>query len=398
MRRLTIAGILEKNTDPDRCLSNLSYSVTFLQFFAVQVYEKPKKVLILSKILYVLMVATIMGFFLSALYAHPSSIIQYCMGTLIIDATISQFIIQSSIKYVKPHLNIINDVIDQSARLTIRRFDSRVAKVLLIYIVLLTIAQIAHTIVTNTAQLIPIFTGFEMDTVNAQWITVNIVLYIVFGYFFLTSIVFPLFYAMTQSYISQFAQLCERIFRFELEQEVPNLQRVRMFYDYHNQLKRSVNDALGLVPFNLFGKTFMFFASGLSFFIIHEHEFDPYFLIVTIGIGTIQVISTISLIVYSCSKATSDFDKARLIASKLSLKDVSNFKARSLLIALIANEPTVQATAWDMFDVNKQVFLNFANALIAFTVMIITSTDQINSHGNLQLENQQRAAGVQSHA
>lgn len=212
---------------------------------------------------------------------------------------------------------------------------------------------------------------------------------VLFGYLyhFYMIVGFICFYCMVQYVFVKHAQACGLLFAKRLQTNLNETELLSYLiycqssYKLHLMAKRQVNKLIGLVPFILFSSGFIHIVVTISYMIVNEQSIPKSVLFLVVLPAMVTNVAITMLMVRFASSATDEFQHARLIASYIAIDSVSGNtppeciqKQMKSLFMLISVEKPICATAWDIFDINRQLTLHFTNAVIPFAVMIITAS------------------------
>lgn len=206
-------------------------------------------------------------------------------------------------------------------------------------------------------------------------------------YHFHLMAVFVCLYCIVQYVFVKHAQACRILFTRHLQSRLNDTDLLSYLincqdtYKLHLNAKRRVNELLGFIPFSFFSLTFIFLVVTTSYLIVNEESIPKSFIILCVLPAVVTSITIKLVMVRLASYATDEFEHARIEAGYIAISSISH-KARLdsiqretlSLYMLISVEKPVYATAWGMFDISRQILLQFTNAVIPFAVMIITAS------------------------
>lgn len=212
-------------------------------------------------------------------------------------------------------------------------------------------------------------------------------------YHFYMLAAFICLYSLVQYVLVKHAQACQLLFASHLQPRLNETEIISYLvncqnaYRRHLDAKRQVNQLIGFIPFALFSLSFIFVVVTITYLIVNEESIPKSFLLLIVVPGALTNIALTVLIVRVACKATEEFEHARLVAGNIAIDSVTcNSQQESLqqqsksLYMLISVEKPVYATAWGLFDINRQLGLHFINAVIPFAVMIITASMNKSKH------------------
>ena len=189
-------------------------------------------------------------------------------------------------------------------------------------------------------------------------------------------------YWQFQLLFKRHADICKKFYSDYRRANRRYLVAARTLYTAHLDAKRHLDDNLSIIPFFLFATSFLFLVSAVTFVVLHNADFSPYFIPLGVTPFVIYLFIAMFITCKLCSDATDAFEDARLILSRILLDGAPDETyaityERQTLYRLISTELPFEATGWKLFNLNRQLILSFANSVIPFAVMIITSASQL---------------------
>lgn len=198
------------------------------------------------------------------------------------------------------------------------------------------------------------------------------------------------FYSMVQFMLLLYARKVRGDFNKILQKiliggslRITTLSKMRHKYGLFNETQRNCNAKLGLVPFLWLSSLFITTVAGLTEVVLYSDSYNqsPSFYVLSlfsvIGLGFVLAMA------YRTGSATENFEEARNLAIKIIqalIERPARFEhlaaERAALSMELLTQPTVAATAWGMFVVDKKLVLKFMGSVVPFAVMFITTAIQ----------------------
>lgn len=180
----------------------------------------------------------------------------------------------------------------------------------------------------------------------------------------------------------------------------------RSLYKAHWTAKNNFNDTIGIIPFSLFGSLFFVFTTGISYVVIMKMKFELFFFITFIVGCTLYFILLAYYVAWHASKSTAAMSQALAAIGELTSRydmDCSEDTRRQCeglhrltlshglqpgetgdsAIKVIIVSFCFSASAWRAFNIDCSILLTFPNALVPFTIMIITSAAEFRDGGEM---------------
>lgn len=166
-----------------------------------------------------------------------------------------------------------------------------------------------------------------------------------------------------------------------LSHEIPFSVIQRQIEKYF-EFVRNVNENLSVIPFALFAVTFVNFISGIAYVSLNA-EVKIGFTIISFMSAILNPIIVILQIMSETTEAKIIMENVIVSAMKLSCNPLSRMvsfeilEARRSLTVFLQQQSVVPFAALSLFSLGPSVYLSFCNAIVPFTVMIITTIAQI---------------------
>ena len=198
--------------------------------------------------------------------------------------------------------------------------------------------------------------------------------------------VFSMLYMFYRTVIFAATQLAHQIQKqFMKPTKDIDYNLMRQLLQTSNILMETVNESIGILPFNLLAFVFIGIANGISFLVLNSKEFhiSPVFAATTIGALDGMNILILFQIVESSRNWNDAITDTRRMAQRFVtdplLDDRRSANARRSLRSFLILEPAVNAKACDVIDLDRSLILSFFAQLIPFTVMMFTAVKEIES-------------------
>ena len=204
------------------------------------------------------------------------------------------------------------------------------------------------------------------------------------------------YYTMAQYVLKEVARGCLQFIENIRQPEFDNIlkssnpqvrkcfREILVRFKFYNDLVVDVNDTLGVISFITLADDFVSIMCCVSFVAIYKSDFTLPFMISTVGFA---VILKLTLLYFSIKVACDAYDlmkKARketvemLSGTRFEMRDES----WSNLSLYLSKVPISKATVWNLFKMRRTILLSFAESVIPFTVMIITTCIEFKSGRN----------------
>lgn len=321
-------------------------------------------------------VVTSMALVSYGIYSRPWYQMNVFNVAMILFGLAARQVISVNLSNVLDLLQQLNRHLDTQVQKLIRKFDLTIS----IIITVCYTGQIAFTLfdtfVLDSRSALKV--GFKIKQ-NDYSALLEILALVSYLYYYNIIVIMVCFYCFVQYVFIKHAQACHLFFvigRLHVTTSDNYLKYCQLMYTVHVNAKRHVNKLIGFIPFAYLGITFVFIVVAISHMIIHKDTIPRSFLLLNMvpALGVSSLI--LAFIIHFACNATDEFKAARLEAVKLTFVSGSSHsklhEQKASLYRLIALEKPVNATAWGIFNINRQLLLNFANAVIPFAVMIIT--------------------------
>ena len=195
------------------------------------------------------------------------------------------------------------------------------------------------------------------------------------------------YYISVQYVCLLFAKNCLKYFKdIALKDERPlctsKINQMRSRIERYNSSKNCINENIGFMPFGILALVWIVVTVGISSLVMKDAIFTPLFGMITIGFTIFKALCHIYWITSTASQSTKAMSQARIIAGKIitettGTKDLC--KEATSLAHYLAIDPLVHYYAWDMFVISPYLALGFCNAVIPFTIMIITTNREFSN-------------------
>ena len=138
------------------------------------------------------------------------------------------------------------------------------------------------------------------------------------------------------------------------------------------EIKRTFNETLGLIPFAELAQVYSATITALSYVISNNVNFSTFFIVSCVCLMMFYMVSMVYYVVYSGSSTNITLTNARNAICDTLSEIGTNSEARNALYRLVTSVELVKASAYGMFDIECDLALKFPNAVIPFTIMIVT--------------------------
>lgn len=316
----------------------------------------------------------------SNLIMKPVTQMNIICVALIVVPLLCRHVLTNSLTQV---LVVVNDLMlntDNSLRQRIVKHDRIMAVSVAIIYPIEIIMQISSILAYGSRDFVQIVLGMELESPKLELIGE-----LIWTYYYNMINIFVCFYCHVQYIVTMHAQSCCTSFSNYIllsnssdSEALKYLKHCQIMYKQHLDSKRTLNTLLGFIPFAIFSITFIFIVVGISYLIVNEATVSISFILLSVTPCCTIALGALMLTVRHAADATDMFKLARLMAGRVAT-DYGSYSPRvieehMILFRLISTEKHVHATGWGFFDLNRQLLLNFANAVIPFAVMIITAT------------------------
>lgn len=224
------------------------------------------------------------------------------------------------------------------------------------------------------------------------------------GHVFMYLIMHSAFFGLLQMYLS--LQFCSLVYAREtchlfrlfkrLDYTTPhvyNTMKQRM--ELYNSFKSALNRRLGFLPFALMANLFCIFCITPVFMFFKRTTVDRTFLMLLLGCMNVILFNLLHLIVHVVSSSHENMLSARELAIQIVTTllplDRRNYhklkECRQSLRVYLQCECITPSTAWNCFIVDRCMVLSFFNALIPFTVMLLTTLKELETDSSKQMGN-----------
>lgn len=183
------------------------------------------------------------------------------------------------------------------------------------------------------------------------------------------------------------SQYTKQMLRKQIPVEVPSQDIFRKSlerFKFYDDMVETINDQLGIIPFSTLVDDFVSIMCCISFLVIYHSSFTFSFVVPTIGF---MISLKLILLHFSIKVGCDSYDqmkKARNEAVNL-LSDTS-FHSRneswSNLSLYLSKKSVSKSTVWNLFKMKRTIILSFAESVIPFTVMIVTTCMEFKSSHN----------------
>ena len=168
---------------------------------------------------------------------------------------------------------------------------------------------------------------------------------------------------------------------------------MRSKIEFYNSMQSCINENIGFIPFAVLALVWVVVTMGISSVLMKETVFQLLFGFITIGFAIAGISFQIYWITVTASKSTKAMERSRAIAARIVTHTPSTATARSdgnrgtfqlspeavSLAHYLAIDPLTRSQAWDMFEISPFLLLAFCNAVIPFTIMIITTNREFSN-------------------
>lgn len=195
------------------------------------------------------------------------------------------------------------------------------------------------------------------------------------------------YYVSVQYVCFVFAKNCLKHFKeIALKDERPlgsvKINQMRKRIELYNSAQSCINENIGFMPFGILAFVWIVVTVGISSLVMKDAIFSPLFGLITIGFTIFKVCCHVYWITVTAGQSTKAMTQARIIAGKIITETTGQkevCKEALTLAHYLAIDPLVHYYAWDMFEISPCLALGFCNAVIPFTIMIITTNREFSN-------------------
>lgn len=169
------------------------------------------------------------------------------------------------------------------------------------------------------------------------------------------------------------------------------INEMRHKIEFYNTFQLCINENIGFIPFAMLSLVWVVVTLGISSIAMKESIFQLAFGFITVGFAIVCISCQIYWITITAGKSTRSMERSRAIAARIvtftniasnitQMNDCS-FKLSPEAVSLahyLAIDPLVKAEAWSMIEISPFLLLAFCNAVIPFTIMIITTNREFS--------------------
>ena len=193
------------------------------------------------------------------------------------------------------------------------------------------------------------------------------------------------------------ASLCAEFTRTKVERivqrkEITVFAQIQLELEETSRLVNKINEALGMIPLNLFMELFLEILLGVSMGCV-KNEINGGQFFGALGPNMLCHVTVIVIVVIKASSTLSLMKETSIFVRQITLMklpkdcEFSVLEERRALIEYLNHLNSDSITAGPFFKLEPSVLLNFLNVTVAFTVMLITGLQDIlkaNSTQNCQ--------------
>ena len=156
------------------------------------------------------------------------------------------------------------------------------------------------------------------------------------------------------------------------------LLQVKSSLDNYYSFVRHINDCMGYIPLAMFTYLFGSFVYAMTA-ISQNNDLSLGFILVVFGSTIANQLHSIKQAIFAATKATNTIEEVVTLASALSTEPIAKHtpfdvtECRRSLTVFLEQQSIVPYTAQSTFTLEPSILLSFGNAVVPFTVMIITT-------------------------
>ena len=179
------------------------------------------------------------------------------------------------------------------------------------------------------------------------------------------------------------AGLCAKFTKTEVQtifhrKRINGFTQIQLELEETSRLINKINEALGIIPLNLFMQLFLEILLGISLGSIKDEINGAHFLGTLVPVLLCNSIIVV-IVVAKASKTISVIKKVSIFVRQITLMKlpedcvISVLEARRSLIEYLNHVNSDSLTAGPFFKLEPSVLLSFCNITVAFTIMLTTS-------------------------
>lgn len=151
-------------------------------------------------------------------------------------------------------------------------------------------------------------------------------------------------------------------------------QEILTRFKLYNDLVDDVNDSLSVIPFVTLADDFVMIILVICFIVIYDTYLTVSFVVFTFGF---MIAFKLTLLHFSIKVACDSYDQMKQVRKEtviiLSTTSCDRDESWSNLSLFLSKESISKATVWNLFKMKRTILLSFAESIIPFAVMIITT-------------------------
>ena len=152
-------------------------------------------------------------------------------------------------------------------------------------------------------------------------------------------------------------------------------QEILIRFKFYNDLVDDVNDCLSVIPFVTLADDFVTIILVICFIVVYDAYLTVSFVVFTFGF---MIAFKLTLLYFSIKVACDSYDQMKKVRKEtVNLLSSTSCELRdetwSNLSLFLSKESISKATVWNLFKMRRTILLSFAESIIPFAVMIITT-------------------------
>ena len=190
-------------------------------------------------------------------------------------------------------------------------------------------------------------------------------------------------YFQVQYIFEKHAEICSSLLEYGNSMNYHKSLKIgRKTFQLHCDTKRSIDSMLSIIPLTFVAQTFTFLVSSLAYFITSANLLSNSIMRYVLFPFAWSMVGLLVFMSFTCANATDKLEEARLTGSRVSVQD-RQFESELMkqeqerLFRVVCASRTIPSTGYGLFEINRQLILQFTNATIPFIVMVITGS-QLN--------------------